>query len=109
MNQKSNKIQLEVEKTLNLLDHGKINDVNVNPYFYTKLSERINDLPNTGSLINSFYDLFKKAYLVPAAMVILMLINVFTFYYVKDGSTVNTESSESSIDTFIETYELKGN
>lgn len=111
MKQKPHKIPQEVEKTLDLLENDNVIDVKVNPFFYTKLSVHINYISNSGSLINSFYDLFKKAYLIPAAMVFLMFFNIVTFYYVKDSSseTGSTLSDENNVESFIETYELKGN
>lgn len=73
---KKEKIEEEVRKTLGMLDQNE--SLPPNPYFYTRVQQRINE--RSGSKSTSL------GFLKPALLTILLLINLGTFIWYFNSS-----------------------
>ncbi|MBZ0181714.1 MAG: hypothetical protein K8F60_04595 [Melioribacteraceae bacterium] len=85
-------IQREIEETLKLLDEES--SLKSNPYFYSKLINRIE------SRKKSKYGLLDL--LKPALVAILLLINIYTIAVWSDSSENNNYSASQSLVSLIE-------
>lgn len=78
---KKEKIEYEIEKTLGLFDQKE--SLPVNPYFYTRVQQRINEKSQKRSLFLGF--------LKPALMLGLFLLNIGTFAWYFNSTTTYTQ------------------
>lgn len=90
-----NIIHQEVAKTLDLLQKNE--DAKVNPYFYTRLSAKLNG----ASQINEtpdFFDRVRFGIIIPVICALLLVFNIITIaikYNAADSETAKTERIES--------------
>ena len=80
---KKEKIEEEIRKTLDVFDQKQ--SLPPNPYFYTRVQQRINERSGSKSTTMGF--------LKPALLTILLLINVATFIWY-NNSSANYSSAE---------------
>ena len=80
---KKEKIEEEIRKTLEVFDQKQ--SLPPNPYFYTRVQQRINERSGSKSTTMGF--------LKPALLTILLLINVATFIWY-NNSSANYSSAE---------------
>ncbi|MBD3376072.1 hypothetical protein GF406_13630 [candidate division KSB1 bacterium] len=71
---KKDKIDQEVRKTLDLFEHNK--DLPANPYFYTRIRQRIFDQKSKPSFLTV---------LKPALFTLLVMANIGTLYWALDA------------------------
>ncbi len=71
---KQDKIDQEIRKTLDLFEHK--NDLPANPYFYSRIRQRLVDRKSKPSLL---------AVLKPALFTLLVMANIGTLYWVVDS------------------------
>jgi hypothetical protein len=100
MNRKE-KIEEEVRKTLGMLDQKE--SLPPNPYFYTRVKQRINEQSGSKSKTIGF--------LKPALLTILLLINAATFiwYYNSTEDYYATETRQELIEILSNDLNLNAN
>jgi hypothetical protein len=87
---KKEKIEEEIRKTLEVFDQKQ--SLPPNPYFYTRVQQRINERSGSKST--------NLGFLKPALLTFLLLINVGTFiwYFNSDEDYYASESSQELIE-----------
>lgn len=92
--EKRNKIEEEIEKTLNSLDG--ITGAQANPYLYTRIESRMHEQQADSSRLYGYV----------LAAVVILLINIFSFVYYNSkvvtatGTTVQTATIVQEFNTF---------
>lgn len=96
---KKKNIEIEVEKTLCLLESSE--DANVNPFFYTKLIARLNE-PAVITAAPDFFDRVKFGVLIPVICALLLAVNIITLAikYGDDGNEKKNELIQSIINHY---------
>ena len=96
---KQEKIQNEIDKTLGLFD--KKESLKPNPYFYTRVQQRLNE-KNKKEF--SIYSVLK-----PAFFTALLALNLTTavWYTSSDSLTINTESDIELVDILKSDFNLE--
>jgi hypothetical protein len=92
-----NKIEEEVSRTLNMLDRQLFPEHN--PFFYTRVMERINRKTNEN------YIIFKIKFLFPAILAILFILNIFTVLSLS-GSSEIPKGREENLRSFANEYSI---
>lgn len=89
MKTNNEKIEQYTEATLKLLEDNT-GAPEADPYFYTRLMAHIDSRqPVSG------YRQFKAAYLVPALLVLLLLLNILTYMFIGSNTSTNTGTQNS--------------
>ncbi len=96
---KNKNIQKEVEKTLSSLDDWR--KIKTDPYFYTRLSVKIENRGQSKRLV-WFFD---SPILRPALIAIALLVNVLSISYYLSSNNIDTQSNDLA-SLFAEEYML---
>jgi hypothetical protein len=96
---KQNKIEVEIEKTLDLFDKKEL--LPPNPYFYTRVKQRLNEKKK---MEFSIYSVLK-----PAFFTALLALNLTTalWYTSSDNLIINTESDIELVDILKSDFNLE--
>lgn len=101
------RIEQEVEKTLKLLE--EIEQLELNPFLYTRIRARMKREEDAG--IESSAGIKLNSKLIPAFLVVLFLINLYSIFSLYDsfGKTEFTKNRTQYIEKFAEDYMLSQN
>lgn len=94
------KIREEVEKTINAPGH--MAKLEASPYLFTRLKAGIENL-NEGKQKVS---IFQSGILKPAALLIFLLLNAFTSFYIINSNTETSTSRQKYISAISSEYNL---
>jgi len=87
MNDKQNKVDQEVQRTLTSLDkHRRLEG---NPYLYTRIKQKLSEDKRQANGIGLLLDKLQ-----PVFFVSLLLVNIFTAYSVFENSTTEEDDLE---------------
>jgi hypothetical protein len=100
MMDRKNKIEQEVEKTIQAFENAE--RLPKNPFFYTRLRARIDGQERRK---RAFPESILKGWLRPVFLGVIVAVNVVTAVYILDKSGAET-TREDSIQIFAEAYAL---
>ncbi len=109
----SDRIEAEVEKTLGLLEMRT--ELEVGPYFYARLKHRIDSLNKKKLTRFPLTGLVELKYLRPAAVAVIVLINIFSGMILLSGDTTGYsgdttgyQDREMYLEAFADEFSLAG-
>lgn len=99
---KRDHINEEVQKTLAAMDN--MEPLAADPYFYTRLNAKIQEMERTEQPLERRQGML--GYILPAMLVMLVAVNLFSVYWIFQGSSESGSDRESALSAFAEEYSL---
>jgi hypothetical protein len=100
--EKEKQIEQEVEKTLQCLD--QIEEIETNPFFYTRLQARLSILDEQRE--HSFFKIFSPNFLRPAFIMFMIVLNIASAVFIFQGKGSQYEYRTEYIKAFANEYSL---
>lgn len=95
-------VEEKVDKTLQLLDN--IKKVEENPFFYTRLKERMEQQEKKRSFFVS--GLLRSVPLRPVLLAFIVILNISSALYFLNTRNVHTGNGKTDLEAFAEEYSL---
>jgi len=94
------KIREEIEKTLNASD--KIDELEANPFLFTRLKSEIERLENTENKSSAI----SNGILKPVALLFFVLLNIFSSFYIVNSNSQTTVTKQTYLSAISSEYNL---
>lgn len=104
-NERKERIEKEVEKTLQQLD--QFEKLESDPFFYTRLQAKMKSTQNQHNQSAIFS--FAGRYLRPAFLILLLVLNLISALVVLQNRNSGSDSQSTNISSFADEYSINDN